>query len=88
MLVPANFVVVGRPEVLQGLNGDDLGALANLPWFIEEGWDETRLWAEEAGLDLSSSDVTSYAINTMVLSAVPRRVGCCDAGPRLGRGRS
>ncbi len=76
MLVPANFVVVGRPEVLQGgLNGDDLGALANLPWFIEEGWDETRLWAEEAGLDLSSSDVTSYAINTMVLSAVRAGLG-------------
>ncbi|WP_421702285.1 LysR family transcriptional regulator [Aliiroseovarius sp.] len=75
MLVPANFVVVGRPDILEGVDTDDLSALATLPWYVEEGWDETRLWAEAAGLDLSFSDVTPFPINTMVLSAVRAGLG-------------
>ncbi len=75
MLVPANFVIVGTPELLEGTDPEDLTALARMPWYVEEGWDETRLWAEAAGLDLSFSDVTSFPVNTMVLSAVRSGLG-------------
>ena len=75
MLVPANFVIVGTPELLEGTDPDDLQALARLPWYVEEGWDETRLWAEAAGLDLEFSDVTSFPVNTMALSAVRSGLG-------------
>lgn len=75
MLVPANFVVVGTPELLEDRDPGDLDALARLPWYVEEGWDETRLWAEAAGLNLEFADVTSFPVNTMVLSAVRAGLG-------------
>lgn len=83
MLAPANFVIVARPDLVKDVVRGDLRALADLPWIVEAGWEEQRLWAKETGLDLSTTDVTEFPINTMVLSGVRAGLGVALQGRAL-----
>lgn len=70
MLAHANFVIVGTPELAARLSDTSMEALCNLPWILEAGRDEQRLWAGQAGLDLSCTAFSELPANALVLSAV------------------
>lgn len=69
MLAPANFVVVGVPKLAARLQSRSMDALCTLPWILEAGRDEQRLWAGDAGLDLTCTQFSELPTNSMVLSA-------------------
>ena len=75
LLVPAHFVIVGRADLVTGVEPGDLRAMERLPWVQEAGWNEEDVWVEELGLDLSGTQVTGLATNTMVLAAVRAGLG-------------
>ena len=69
MLAPANFIVVATPELAEKLPDTSMAELCNLPWILETGRDEQRLWAGQVGLDLSCTSFTELPTNALVLAA-------------------
>lgn len=69
ILVSANFVVVGTPDLAAKLPCTSMESLCGLPWIMEVGRDEKRVWAGQAGLDLSCTQFAELPTNSMVLSA-------------------
>lgn len=75
LLVPARFKIVGRPELLSGVDAGDEAALRALPWLIEEGWPEQNLWMQELGISDQDAKISGLATNPMVLAAVRAGLG-------------
>lgn len=69
LLVQANFVIVGTPELADRLSNTSVESLCALPWILESGRDEQLVWAGQAGLDLSCTPVSELPTNALVLSA-------------------
>lgn len=75
LLVPAHFMIVGRPALLKDVPTGDTDALYALPWLIEEGWTEQNLWMKELGITPERSHITGFATNPMTLAAVRAGLG-------------
>lgn len=86
LLAPANYVVIGTPNLVDGFNMKpqcDLADLKGLPWVMAEGRDEEKLWAKANGLDLEGSQGSKFPTNSLVLSAVRAGVGLSIQGRAL-----
>ena len=86
LLAPANYVVIGTPGLMNGLEINmpcDLAELHGLPWVMAEGRDEEKLWAKANGLDLEGSQGSKFPTNSLVLSAVRAGVGLSIQGRAL-----
>ncbi|MDA5092931.1 LysR family transcriptional regulator [Aliiroseovarius sp. KMU-50] len=75
LLVPAAFVIVGRPELLCGVSPKDDAELCALPWLIDEGWPEQNLYMEELGVTADQAKITKFATYPMTLAAVRSGLG-------------
>ncbi|MEP3347137.1 MAG: LysR family transcriptional regulator [Litoreibacter sp.] len=83
MLVNANYVIVGAPELAAKGAGGTMKELNALPWVFETHRPEQQVWAQEVGLDLSHSSVTKVPTNAMVLSAARSGAGLSIQGRAL-----
>ena len=75
LLVNANYVVVGAPELAAKAVGASMRDLSSFPWVFETNRLEQRVWAQEVGLDLSATSVSNVPTNSLVLSAARAGVG-------------
>lgn len=69
MLVHANFVIVGTPDLAARVKGDVPRSLGMLPWVFEAGRDELRVWGNAVGLGSCAMDSIEVPTNSMVMSA-------------------
>ena len=86
LLVNANYVVVGAPELASKGAGSSMKDLCALPWVFETQRMEQRVWAEEVGLDLSCTSHTNLPTNALVLSAARAGAGLSIQGRALVEG--
>ncbi len=75
LLVPAHFMIVGRPELLQDVPSGDAKALFSLPWLVHEDWPEQDLWMKELGISRETAKVTGFATTPMTKAAVRAGLG-------------
>ncbi|SFR34147.1 LysR family transcriptional regulator [Litoreibacter janthinus] len=83
LLVNANYVVVGAPELAAKGEGSSMKDLCALPWVFETQRLEQRVWAQEVGLDLSCTPITKLPTNALVLSAARAGAGLSIQGRAL-----
>lgn len=83
LLVNANYVVVGAPDLVAKSQGTSMKDLCALPWIFETHRLEQRVWAQEAGLDLSNTSITNLPTNALVLSAARSGAGLSIQGRAL-----
>ncbi|PTX58111.1 LysR family glycine cleavage system transcriptional activator [Litoreibacter ponti] len=69
MLVHANFVIVGTPEMAEHVQGRNVLALGELPWVFETGREELIVWAQSVGLGECALDSIEVPTNSMAMSA-------------------
>ena len=86
LLVNANYVVVGAPELASKGAGATMKDLCALPWVFETQRLEQRVWAEEVGLDMSCTSITNLPTNALVLSAARAGAGLSIQGRALIEG--
>jgi LysR family glycine cleavage system transcriptional activator len=83
LLTPANYVVVGAPDLVKGRACGTLEGLDELPWLFRTELMEPKLWAEEHGLDVSALRKSEFTTNSLVLSGVRAGVGLSIQGRAL-----
>ena len=54
VLMPATFVVVGAPVLLDGPDLLDISQMQALPWVLEADWAEQFVWLKRIGLDVNA----------------------------------
>lgn len=75
LLLPADFTIIGAPELLAGRDVASFEDLTGLPWMFESIHQEARRWVSDNGLDLNTAQVNVVPTFGMVMSAV--RAGKC-----------
>jgi LysR family glycine cleavage system transcriptional activator len=83
LLAPANYVVIGTPELVGERQVGELKDLNKFPWVMAEGRDEEKLWAKSHGLDLEGTQGSRFSTNGVVLSAVRAGLGLSIQGRAL-----
>ena len=68
-LASAEFVVVGRPDVVGDSQSYDLSQLNSLPWLFEASRTEHRVWAEARGINFDAPQNRHFPTNSLVISA-------------------
>ncbi|MEP2473120.1 MAG: LysR family transcriptional regulator [Paracoccaceae bacterium] len=68
-LASAEFVVVGRPDIIGENQGQNLSTLKALPWLFEVSRTEHRVWAEARGINFDASQNRHFPTNSLVISA-------------------
>lgn len=68
-LADGGLVVVATPEYLGDRKPDKVADLAGLTWLVDSTSNESQLWAEAQGLDLSNMRVLSFDTYTMPVQA-------------------
>ncbi len=69
-LLPADYVVVATPELLQDRKAETIEDLSDLPWIFEVTYREEKHWAINNGLDLDTFDVKELPSYNLILSAI------------------
>lgn len=68
-LADGGLVVVARPDYLGDRKTDSLADLSDRTWLVDATSNESQLWAEAQGLDLSAMRVLSFDTYTMPVQA-------------------
>lgn len=66
LLASAQFVVVATKEYIGNRKVSSLSDLSDVKWLIESDRRDQSLWAEEQGLDLADTEITSFPTATLV----------------------
>lgn len=74
-LVPADYILVAAPSLVEGRAPKGIEDLQDLPWFFNSFHKEAKEWAINNGLDLRCCQVNELETLSMVLSAVRSGVG-------------
>lgn len=74
-LTQSTYVIACSPEFAEKIEFGGPSDLSQHNWLIEQGHPEQRLWAETHGINLSQSRTTTFATNTLVLSATRQGYG-------------
>jgi len=74
-LVPADYVVVATPSVLNGRCPSQITDLNDLPWVFESVHQEPQRWAAENGLDLACCQLKTFETLNMALSGLRAGLG-------------
>lgn len=69
-LASGEFVVVGRPEIVESAKGQDISGMKSLPWLFEVNRTEHRVWADARGIDFDAPQNRHFPTNSLVISAV------------------
>lgn len=69
-LASGEFVVVGRPDIVERAHGQDIMSMNSVPWLFEVSRTEHRVWAEARGIDFDAPRNRHFPTNSLVISAV------------------
>lgn len=69
-LASGEFVVVGRPDIVESAQGQDIMSINSIPWLFEVSRTEHRVWAEARGIDFDAPPNRHFPTNSLVISAV------------------
>ncbi|MBS9717682.1 LysR family transcriptional regulator [Pseudohalocynthiibacter aestuariivivens] len=74
-LTQSTYVIACSPKFAEKIEFGGPSDLSKHVWLIEQGHPEQRLWAEAHGINLNQSQITTFATNTLVLSATRQGYG-------------
>ena len=74
-LLPADYVVVATPDLLNGRRIEGLKDLVDLPWLFDIAYREEQYWAANNGLDLEKTTAREMPNYTLLLSALRAGAG-------------
>jgi LysR family glycine cleavage system transcriptional activator len=76
LLAHGDFVVVARPDLVEGQSITCVAETAHLPWLWERLMLENRALVEAEGLETSETQMTVFDDNELVLTATREGLGC------------
>lgn len=68
-LASAEFVVVGRPDIVGNDHSQNLLMSKSVPWLFEVSRTEHRLWAQTKGINFDAPQNRHFPTNSLVISA-------------------
>jgi len=74
-MLPADYVVVGTPNLFEGRTVENLTDLGALPWLFDMTYREEQYWAMNNGLDADAITIREMPNYTLLLSALRAGAG-------------